>query len=499
MPLACLAGAAAGSLILPAFPAQADAARLKVRTVPAGLVVRVLRERPSPVMFALDGRPVSRVRKPPYQILLRGLHPVRRYPRGPRHLLVVRDARSGGRLGRLVLAERPRTEAPAVRPPGPVDDAAPPPQPAAPPPEPAPEKPPGDVLRPRPPAGYELPAAAVHVTTSAGLASALTTAGQTDIVLADGVYDNPTFFQNPYGHRLWAARPGGAILKAGISLGGNWGPGRGLVRGVAFDVQDPTKVLHGGIVNVWGTGSGSRLLDLTFEGHGVLAAAVVARQPEGLVVQRVVARDFTDYGLLVDANTPEATLVAPPVLEDLDLANVARPVPRSSNGRAEACLWVGNTAVVRRIRTRNCAWEGVWTGTATRGALFEDLDLDDSGIGVYMEHFTRQSTFQRMSIGPNVDTGVNCEWADPAWGGRPGCVDNVIQDSHFDTHIVGVYLDEGTTGTTVRRSVFRNQEWAAIGNYRGIDNLRDTAGNDYRRIGPDAASVSTDHLYSYRH
>jgi hypothetical protein len=113
-----------------------------------------------------------------------------------------------------------------------------------------------------------------------------------------------------------------------------------------------------------------------------------------------------------------------------------------------------------------------------------------------MEHFTRGTIFQRMRVGPNVDKGMNCEWADPSWDSLPGCTDNLIQDSYFDTRVAGVYLDEGTTRTTVRRSIFVNQKWAAIGDYRGIDNLGDTYGNDYRGLAPGAVPVSDAHIYS---
>jgi hypothetical protein len=59
-----------------------------------------------------------------------------------------------------------------------------------------------------------------------------------------------------------------------------------------------------------------------------------------------------------------------------------------------------------------------------------------------------------------------------------------------------VYLDEGTLRTTVRRSTFARQRWAAIGSYRGSGNaFRD---NDYRGIAPGAAAVSHDHLSSFR-
>src|SRR5207249_2254396 len=121
--------------------------------------------------------------------------------------------------------------------------------------------------------------------------------------------------------------------------------------------------------------------------------------PEGVVVQRVVVRDFIDWGVLVDANIPNLVVAAPPLLEDLNVANVSRAVPYSSNGTSEACVWLGNTGIVRRALLRNCAWEAVWTGTAANGVLAEDLNMDYTRVGVYMEHFTSNSTFQRIWTG----------------------------------------------------------------------------------------------------
>ena len=70
----------------------------------------------------------------------------------------------------------------------------------------------------------------------------------------------------------------------------------------------------------------------------------------------------------------------------------------------------------------------------------------------------------------------------PAWDSRAACTDNVIEDSYFDTRVIGVYLDEGTTRTTVRNSTFVHQRCGAIGNYAGVGNLWDTTGNDYGSI-----------------
>ena len=376
--------------------------------------------------------------------------------------------------------DRPATPTPAAD----AKSALSPMQPSAPPPLAAP---------PQPPAAYRVPGGAVRVSTSAQLRAALArhTAGR--IVLAAGVYRSPRPFLNPHGHRLYAAKLGTVVLKAGLSLGGNDGRGGGLVRGIVFDVNSRSRTVDGAIVAVWGTGRNSAVLDSTLNGHGVVSAGIVARQPEGLIVRRVVARGFLNYGVVVDANELDPGRSAGRFwIADLNVAGVSRRVPGSSEGRAEACVWIGNRGSVRRVRAERCAWTGLWTGTATRRSTFEDIDVAGTPTGVYIEHYTHNTVFRRLHIRPNVRTGVVAEWADPAWSGKPASVDNVIEDSRFESGLAGVFLDAGTTRTTVRRSTFANQRWAAIGDYRGVGNT--FYGNDYRRIRPGAAAISHDHL-----
>jgi hypothetical protein len=352
-------------------------------------------------------------------------------------------------------------------------------------------------MRPTPPSPYEVPNSAVPVTTSAQLIAALSRSQPTDIVLAEGVYDGSRPFLNPHGHRLYASSPGGAILRAGLSLGGNAGPPGGAVQGVVFDVRDPRKTVEGAEIAVWGTAVGARVLDVTLRGNRVIRTALVVRQPEGFRGARIVARGFTNYGVVVDANDPNLDELARPfLLTDVNVAGVARPVPRSSNGTAEACVWIGNPGIVRRVHVRRCAWTGLWTGTAATDALFDRIDVDQTPTGVYVEHFTRRSTFQRVRVGRAVRIGVVAEWAAPEWGGRPASVGNVIQESRFESSLAGVFLDEGTTRTTVRRSTFANQRWAAIADYRGIDNAY--YGNDYGAIAPGADKVTDKHPNSFR-
>jgi hypothetical protein len=350
---------------------------------------------------------------------------------------------------------------------------------------------------PAPPGSYRVPRGARRVSDARELRSALASRTRTAIVLAPGRYGGRRPFLNPHGHRIYSARRGRAVLRAGLSIGGNFGRGGALVRGLTIDVADRGRTVDGAAIAVWGVGRDTRILDVTLRGHGAVAAGISARRPEGLVVRRVRARGFTDYGVFADANDPGRGVMRDRALiEDVDVARVGRSTPGSSRGRAEACVWVGNTALVRRVRARRCAWTGLWTGTAAHRATFDHIDVDVTRTGVYVEHFTHDSRFRRLRVGPDVRIGLTAEWDDPAWGGRPASVGNVIEDSTFDSRVAGVYLDAGTTRTTVRRSSFANQRWAAIGNYRGTDNA--AYDNDYSRLAHGAPGVRTDHLSTAR-
>jgi hypothetical protein len=347
-----------------------------------------------------------------------------------------------------------------------------------------------------PPSQYQVPTGALHVRSAAGLRRALLRTRPTDIVLADGFYGGHAPFSNANGHRLYAAHRGAAVLLAGLSLGANSGPAGARVQGLLFDVRDPKKTVDGAELLIWGTAKNATVRDVELRGNRVIRAGLVVRQPEGFRGVRLAARRFTDYGVVVDANDGALTSLERPFrLADVRIAGVARPVPGSSNGRAEACLWVGNPGVVRRIKLHRCAWTGLWTGTATTGALFDRIDVDATPTGVYLEHFTRQSTFQHIRVGSRVRVGMLAEWAAPSWGGRPASVGNVIQDSWIGASVAGIYLDEGTTETTVRRSTFVGERWAAIGNYRGIGNA--FYGNDYDGIAHRADEVTEEHLSTF--
>jgi len=345
-------------------------------------------------------------------------------------------------------------------------------------------------VRPTPPRKYWIRRPVVRVRTAMQLQAALARGAPARIVLRPGLYDADSPFLNANGHAIYSETVGRAILTAGVSMG-NDGGGAGLLQGVVIDVSDYSKTVDGVAVAVRGNAGG--VFDVVLRGHGTIRSGLVVRQPEGFRAARLVVRDFTDYGVLVDANDRSRTKLSRPFsVRDLDVAGIKRAEPGSSRGRAEACVWLGNPGAAARVRARDCGWTGLWTGTAATGLRVADVDVDRTRTGVYLEHFTHQSRFERIRVGRRVRVGLTAEWADPGWGGLPASVDNVVQASRFESSLAGVYLDEGTTRTIIRGSTFVGQRWAAIGDYQGVDNAY--FGNDYRGIGAGAVPVTREHI-----
>ena len=350
---------------------------------------------------------------------------------------------------------------------------------------------PPQVRQPARPRPYTVPSNALLVSSSSELAAALANGTREAIVLAPGVYDNPRPFADRDGDRLYAARLGRAVLKAGVVLGANAGAPGASIRGLTFNVRDPAKTLHGAVVHVWGSASRASVLDTRLYGHGRVDTGLLVRQPLGFVARRIVAEGFRSYGVLVDPNDLNYRTRAPFALSDLTISRVRRPLRGSSNGRAEACLWLGSPGSAKRVSVRRCGITGIWTGTATRGSRVVDATIDRTPVGIYIEHYTSGTTFNRLRVGPDVDRGVNAEWSNVAAGRKPASSGNVIENAYFRTGHVGVYLDQGTTRTVVRHSVFVGQGWAGIGDYLGQGNTY--YDNDFDAIGPTAVAVTQEH------
>jgi hypothetical protein len=362
------------------------------------------------------------------------------------------------------------------------------------------------VAPPAAPGSYSIPAGAVLVSTATQLYSALA-AGAKTIELADGTYGGSSYFSDS-GSSLYAQHPLAATLTAGLVVGGNYGPGALTVQGLAFDVSNSSATFQNSELNIWGAaGEGTQVLDSTFDGNWSVGVGLLALNPDGLVAQRLQFTDFTDEGIRATNNQLASYGSATPKIQsisDISVDGVSRSTPGSSDGTAEAGLWIGEPVVagVHRIKIRNVAWSGIETCNNSWNTNFTDLDINMSGpyaytgVAVYLEHFSIGDTFTNFSI-TGSKVGFNAEWND----GTPGneaAQNDTIQDGTIDAngwtngHTAGVFLDQGTGSITISGVTFQNQNWAGIGAYLN-SGTNSFSGNTYQ-LPPGAVSVSTGHI-----
>ena len=103
------------------------------------------------------------------------------------------------------------------------------------------------------PAAYRAPRGALVVHNSRQLDRALAHSRRTNIVLAAGIYRHRGPFYVRDGKRLYAARLGAAVLKAGVVLGAPSGRAFPLLRGLLIDVRNRSETLGGDAIHVWGS------------------------------------------------------------------------------------------------------------------------------------------------------------------------------------------------------------------------------------------------------
>jgi hypothetical protein len=299
------------------------------------------------------------------------------------------------------------------------------------------------------------------------------------------------------------------VLNAGLVVGGNFSSGGAIVRGLAFDVSDPSKAFQGGIIQTWGNaGTNTHVLDCTFEGHGVVPVGLLATNPDGLDAERLTFSHFADEGIRASQNvtvsygSPTSTI---DTISDISVNGVSESVPGASNGTAEAGLFIGHPVKngVHRIRIRNVSISGIETVSNSWDTTYSDLDIDmsgpnaASGVCVYLEHYSRNLVFTNF-VFTGTRTGFNAEWNHHIVG--DAAAHNVtIKNGTIDAagwtkggNTAGVYLDEGTESTTVTGVTFKNQNWAGIGAYltTGTNNF---SGNTYA-LAPGAVQVSLGHI-----
>lgn len=368
---------------------------------------------------------------------------------------------------------------------------------------------------PRPPAPYAIPGGATSVTTGAALQTALNGNTAIDIVCEDGTYDRSTYFDNSKGHRVYARNLHGAVFTAGFNLRGGNGA---IFQGLKFNITDATKTHQSSVFHVWDAATPTTnisFLDLDMNGNAVLAYGlypVTKDSLNNLIARRLVIRNFTDVGVRISNNAIGDVVTTAATLEDLDISGIKRATPTISDGTAEAGIWIGNKANVRRIKIRDCGWMGINTISSCDGSLIEHFDIDDirysgasnypaGGIGIYLEHKTLNTTFRYGYIGKTaakVIQGMTMEWngADPNQTTPTGAAhDCIIEDSVIASRKIGVYLDPGQLRNTIRRVKFINQCYTCIGN--NSENVTNTfTNNNYSEKDAGCVDTNTSHTSS---
>lgn len=280
---------------------------------------------------------------------------------------------------------------------------------------------------PAPPSPYTLPMGGTLVTNTAELLAAWGGGVATDIILADGEYDNAGPLPNSnVPHRLWAEHLLGATLRMGLSWGNNTTGSAGELHGIAFNVDDLAKVSALGtalkaIVLTWmgplfTFEGGLKVEDCTFDMNSVIGSAIQATSPQGLVINRCQISHGIDWGILAFRNNlPGDALSIPMRIADIDIDGILYPVKDPDNGGQG--IWAGHKAEIKRIRIRNVDWSGLSLVNDATDVTIEDVDADDcqqgyldpGGRGIYLEQ-CHNVTIDRLYVGPRSMFGISAEW-----------------------------------------------------------------------------------------
>ena len=419
--------------------------------------------------------------------------------------------------GKQIVAQR-NFEISNVMPPPP--SPPPPASPPAPPPSPPPGS--GYATPPTAPQPYTLPANAVHVNNTADFIKQFTSSSAKDIVLENGIYDNPAPVMAAAPHRIWAAQLGGARLRFGLAFESNFSSAGAAVHGLTFDITNPATTSSSAVIRIaQAPNTNVTIEDVTINGNRSVNAGIQAFNSSGLIVRRCAVSDVFDAGILLQGYGNVAYTYVPnqtPLIEDCDVKNVYRDQRGSNNGKSEACMWIGVTVTVRRVRLQNCGWMGLWTGSNANNARFSDLTILDTDKGIYVEHWTRNTIFERFQIGPLTGTagsagihtrlGIITEWADPAYTGLnpvPGeslaaSHSNTIQNGFISSYLAGVFTDDAE-GTTVAGVTFANQRFTGISEFRNdktkYDTIWQNQGNNFSGMTSGATQYTRYHINDY--
>ena len=272
--------------------------------------------------------------------------------------------------------------------------------------------------------------------------------------------------------------------------GGGPGPGRGIAVAVFDGSQDVrlrrlrlTHVRQDG-VNVWGAFSNVSVQDSVIEGDGSAQVGVFAlgsdRSRDTSVI-RTRIRGFRSHGILlaqVEHGRPAAAL------HGLALDNVVSDIrdparercyyaPNSTPkcGTNEGGIWTGGVeaAIIGNTVVR-ARWDGIETvGSSTRTTVVGNT-IRDTRTGIYLEHSTKDSLFERNVV-TGTRTGINVEW----WHDGQGSIRNTFSANRIvAASRGGLSVDVGDDGNQIVENVF-------VGGGRPAIVLQGTSDNVVRR------------------
>jgi hypothetical protein len=334
--------------------------------------------------------------------------------------------------------------------------------PAPPPPEPAPSgrgyK--GGLVKARQ-APYSIPPGLSVVSTTSAIQDALRTGKS--VVAAAGEYPIGAISDAP-GHVY--ARPGERVVLRGAAAL------RGSLTGV--DVAYGGQLVGERTLIHPKPGGSLRHVELHGDskaGGGVVARA--SRDADGITLEHVGVFKTLEWGFGLDNFREKAWWPAKPLtIRHVygEYAGYYAPAPGTgkpgTEGTREAGFWLGLPAVIETAEFRRSGWQNIWVGAAAKKWAVKNALVEYStghNGGFYLEHDNDDGVIEDCSILHHTH-GIYNEWN--YGSGRGATLRLQVRRCLIDTTKDGIYCDEGTQGVYATDTLFRNQRWAAFGNFK---------------------------------
>ncbi len=387
-------------------------------------------------------------------------------------------------------------------------------------------------------ANYSIPGGATVVSSIGALETALASGTAQDIKVMNGSYLRTAPITPAAAHRVWAESVDGVVYNFGFQWNNNIGwrmHGGTITLGSAARAADDG-VFKSAIHN-WlaaSSNSNAQVTDMKLNCGFFAAVGANIRRVGGVIMQRVVVRDTTDFGVFIHDNSAASTSVIS-TISDLDIANVYRLSPHrgAANGTAESGLTLGHevTNDVLRVKIRNTGWQGIALNLAFKNTDLYDLDVDDiygalpsgqvddgrtgtgseaalgTGTAMYVEHTTSNVNVYRYLFGTNIYRGFNGEWnlgtpGNAAMNGFKARHGRVITSRVVDAlrKKYGFYASDGSRDVGISDTVFKDMNAFCTGWYNddtAATTVADFQNNDWSGRASGAKRVTNSQLNDY--